>query len=233
MSFRRKSTVLVATAALAIFGATGAVAASASTHPHVPKDPTNACQVQFPGQCIEPVVAQSSSGALDFLPEADAGLTAANLSMKPGTPVLVNVANDLQDGTQDWSFNYDDYVGDGSDGMTPFDLVHYGHDAIISIEFTPFGQDSGMCLQPVKGKMVLMNCDGMADQAFILTDSVPFDNPATHYYDFVLWAPQAANSQHHLAVDAPGHLSGQVTVQRIVNVSPCHPSSFMWSTIPD
>ena len=231
MSFRRKTTVLVAAAALAVLGTTGATAAT-HAHPNAPKDPTNACQVQFPGQCIEPVVAQSSVGLLDFYPEADAGLTAANLSMKPGTPVSVNVNNDLQNGTQDWSFNYDDYVGDGSDGMTAFDVVHYGYDAIISIEFTPFGQDSGLCLQPVKGKMVLMNCDGMADQAFILTESAPFDNPATHGYDFVLWAPQAANSQHHLAIDAPGHLSGQVTVQRITNVSPLHPSSFMWATIP-
>ena len=222
----RKSAVLMSAAVLGVFAAAGGVA-SANVRP---ADATDACQAMFNG-CSGIVVAQSAISSHDFYPHSDAGLTVVG-TPKAGANVQMNISNDLQDGSQDFTINYDDFVGDGSDGMTPFDTLHYGGDALVSIEFTPFGQDTGWCLQPSTTKTVLESCDGGTDQAFILTDSAPFVNPATHGYTFVLWAPQAANSDHHLAIDAPGHLSGNVDAQRLVNVSHNHASTFMWNTIP-
>ena len=194
--------------------------------------PTDACRVQSPGSCLEPVVAQSTVSSRDFRPKSDAGLTVKYLSFRPGTPVDVFYDNDLQDGTQDFAFNLNGIVGDGSDNLTAWDVNHFRYDKIINIEFTPFGQDSGLCLQPGRAGMTLQWCDGGTDQDFILSRTAPFANPATHGYTFVFSALQYPDAQHHLALDAPQHVVGPVTEQRLVNVSAGHASSFMWNAIP-
>jgi hypothetical protein len=167
---------------------------------------------------------------MDFTPGADAALTSRSQVGKPGSPVVINISNDLQDGTQDWTFNTDNQVNNVR-SLTTFDKVNYRGDLIASIEYTPFGRDTGLCLQPGIRRSTLERCNGSDSQEFILTTTVPFDNAATHGYYFALWVPQAANSQHHLALDAPGHIGGQVTVARIVNVAPGQPSTFMWNAI--
>ena len=225
MSFRKKSVVLLASVSLLTMGAIGAAEAAHAT-------PTDACRVQQPGSCLEPVVAQSTVSSRNFKPHSDAGLTVANLSMRPGTAVDVFYDNDLQDGTQDFAYNDQGYVGDGTDNLTAWDVNHFHGDRIINIEFTPFGQDTGLCLQPGRGTMVLQWCDGGADQDFILSRTAPFANPATHGYTFVFSALQYPDAQHHLALDAPQHVYGPVTEQRLINVSAGHASSFMWNAIP-
>lgn len=191
---------------------------------------TIACKEQFAG-CTTPVVAQSAVSIMDFTPGADAALTAGSVTGKPSTIVTMNISNDLQDGTQDWTFDESSNVGDAS-GLTAFDKVNYRGDLIASIEYTPFGRDTGLCLQPGIRRSTLEPCDGESHQEFILTTTIPLDNSATHGYYFMMWAPQAANAQHHLALDAPARLGGNVKVQRAVNVSPGQPSTFMWSVTP-
>jgi hypothetical protein len=191
---------------------------------------TTACRVQTP-HCVTPVVAQSAVSIMDFTPGADAAMTAGTPDARPGTTVTINISNDLQNGEQDWTFDTSNTLGDIK-SLTTFDKATYRGGLIASIEFTPFGRDTGLCLQPGTRVSTLQRCNGADDQEFILIPQAPFNNEANKGYYFALWVPQAANSQHHLALDAPAHIGGNIKVQRLVSVSSGQPSTFMWNTIP-
>ena len=233
---------LAAPAALAVALAMPASAAPGPNHPARPDAPTAACEATLPGQCLTPVVAQSVLAAHNLIPADDAGMTvpigAVNNPVN-GTPVRVNPDADLETGQQDWTPILVDVVpvtGSGAYLYTPFDNFHYAGRGVYALEFTPFGQDTGQCIQPTKRDvkfrgtdLTLQECDGGADQAFIATTTAPFVSPAPAGYTYALWVPQAVNNQHHLALTAPQRIRGPVDVQRLVNAPLNKGSNQRWS----
>ncbi|HYK70443.1 MAG TPA: hypothetical protein VEV45_21035 [Streptosporangiaceae bacterium] len=206
----------------------GFTAASAKPMPNAP---TLACALTDPF-CNEPVFAQSALSSHDFTPTDDAAMTIAGLNVVASP----NAAAD--DGSQDFSFNQADVVPTpGNVGAFNYDnytKVHYHGDGVWFEEWTPFGQDTGLCLQKTSlNRIVLRVCDGGADQAFIVTRNVPFlTPPASPLYSYALSVLPAINAQHHLCLTGPASLVGPITTTRCIRHSPTVATGQMWAALP-
>jgi hypothetical protein len=231
---RRIFTGLAGLASLATVVGLAAPAMASSTPPPVkPKLSTIACQVTSP-TCNEPVVAISQTSGTDFVPADDAALSVVSLGR-----VFTRPNNALDNGTQDWTFVRVDRVpfffGSGSYGFTSFDRNHYGGRFVYQLEWTPFGQDTGRCLniRSLSHLAYLANCDGRFGEAFIVTTSVPGLNPpGAINYVFALSVRQASTLARHQLLTANDTGFGQVTVARAINHSPGVATQQMWSTLP-
>jgi hypothetical protein len=238
----RLLSVPVVVLALSLLGVT---AASARPHPAgIHNAPTAACNVMDPS-CTEPVVAQAFNPVQDLSPSSDFAMTYVggdpNLGV-PGGKVNIGLNNNLDNGTQDWDFNNIGFVPPpGTDppfpfGLTAFDLQNYNGDPLVEIEYTPFGQDSGLCASSNKtNHIVLQWCASVRNQVWIIDPTLPFVNPAPPPYTFGLLVKQAATAQHHLcltAPTAPSDLPGQLTSQRCTFFQPATADDQMWSAIP-
>jgi hypothetical protein len=232
---------VVAAGALALTGA-GAAGASATAHPNA----TPACSAVF-SQCATPVVAVSATSAGDLVPANNFALqyTGAN----PGTGVAygtieTSFSNSLQDGTEDWSWVSVATVpvrGKGAFKFTGFDNANFGGDPVYELEYTPFGQDTQLCLT-ISSKYrpngaVLGNCISAAQQAFIVTQTAPSLaqlTAATGAYQYAFDVSQAANIQHHLALLAPhANINGElVAAGNAVHVAAGKASLNEWASIP-
>jgi len=206
--------------------------------------PTLACQVTDP-QCTEPVVAQAANPTQDFTPTADFAMTYAGPLTGiglAGGPVFIGTNNNRQDGSQDWDFAIVGFVPfPGTDPPFPFglnatDLQLYAGRPIAQIEYTPFGQFSGLCArQPKYGGLVLAGCNNGPREAWIITQHPPFVNPSPSPYTYALLASHAATAQRHFCLTAPSapfDLSGQLTDLACQHASLGTATDQMWSAIP-
>jgi hypothetical protein len=198
--------------------------------PPSPKAATLACQVSNPA-CTEPVAAVAFPSSQDYVPSSDAALTSNGVS------TWLDPDNGQGDGSQDWSFNLADivpFIGSGAYHYTGFDNFHYAGRGVYQIEFTPFGQDSGNCLQDLGAlrlhRVGLRPCDGGADQAWIVAFSgVPFVQSHPGYAEG-LSVLQTANAQHHLCLT--GHLFAATTDSRCLNRDVNATDTQRWSALP-
>jgi hypothetical protein len=214
------------TAALALGGAAGAAPV-----PPPPRDATLACQVTTP-DCTEPVAAIGFPSSQNYVPSSDAALTVS------GSGTYLDPDNQQGDGTQDFTFAQIARVphiggGPGAYRFTGFDRFNYGGDGVYLVEWTPFGQDTGICLQ-VTGRTStgLRNCDGDADQAWIVHfGRLPLVSPPGHPgYVYALSVLQVLNAQHHNCLT--GHLFANTTAERCVNKNLISSDGQRWSALP-
>jgi len=243
---RIRRTILGAAGALAVTGglmlAPGA--AQAGTH-----DPTPACQVTDPA-CTEPVVAQAFNPVNDFSQPYDFAMAYAGPLTGIGVaggPVDISTNNNIQDGSEDWNFAFAGFVPPPGSfppfpyGLSAFDTQNYGGDPIYAIEYTPFGQFSGLCLTfpsatgPNQNKGTLKPCNATRNQVFIITSSPPFVNPTPPGYVFALLARHNVSGQRHpvlTAPSAPFNLTGRLTVANAQHKAPGVATDQMWSALP-
>jgi hypothetical protein len=244
----RLAAVTFTAGALALAGAASAGAATTAT-----PNATAGCSGVFP-QCRTPVVALSTTSSTDLVPAADFAMRYAGKS--PGTGVAygdvrTNFQNTLQDGTEDWTWVNIGSVpstGAGPFRFTGFDRTNFPLKPVDELEYTPFGQDTQLCLT-ISSKYrpngaVLGNCISAAQQSFIVTQTAPFLAPLTpnvatspgntKLYSYAFDVSQAANAQHHLALLAPhGHINGElIAAGNPVHVAAGKASLNMWSSIP-
>ena len=230
---------VVAAGALALTGA-GAAGASTAARP----DATPACHAVF-GQCATPVIAVSAVSSKDLHPAADFALqyTGPEPAVAYGD-IETSFTNSLQDGTEDWSWIHIATVphsGAGAFGFTGFDNTNFGGAPVYELRYTPFGQDTNLCLTISSryrpNGAVLGNCISAAQQAFIVTQTAPslasLSGP-TGAYQYAFDVSQAANIQHHLALLAP-HASTDgelVAAGNPVHVAAGKASLNEWASIP-
>ena len=232
---------VVAAGALALTGA-GAAGASAVAHP----DASAGCSAVF-SECQTPVVAVSAVSADDLTPGDDFALRYAGADPVTGVAygnVETNFSNDLQDGTEDWSWINVGAVpahGAGAFGFTGFDNTNFHGKPVYELEYTPFGQDTNLCLtissRYRSNGAVLGTCISAAQQAFIVTQTAPGLAPlvgATGAYQYAFDVSQAASLQHHLALLAPhAYADGElIAAGNAVAVAPGKASLNEWSTTP-
>jgi hypothetical protein len=221
----------LALAAAPLLAAFMAAAPAAHASAPIPRAPTLACQITTPG-CVEPVAALAFPSTDNYIPVDDAALTVS------GNHTYLDPDNEQGDGSQDFTFALIAHVphpghGPGAYGFTGFDRFNYGGDGVYLIEWTPFGQDTGWCLQDTGGLshyVQLRMCDGGADQAWIIEryglPLVGFHTPYVH----ALSVLQTLNAQHHLCLT--GHLFGQTTDSRCVNKNYNSTNTQEWAAIP-
>jgi hypothetical protein len=220
-----KLAVLICALALPLWGVT-----AASAKP-MPNAPTLACTLTSPA-CNEPVFAQSALSSHDFVPTDDAAMTLAGLNL------VASPNSGADDGSQDFNATLADVVPTpGNDGAFTYDgytKFHFHGDSVWFEEWSPFGQDTGMCMQVgALNRMVLRPCDGGADQAFITTRSVPFlFPPGPPPYVYALSVLPAVNAQHHDCLTGPATLAGPITIARCVRHSLGVATGQMWAAIP-
>src|ERR1035441_3038487 len=237
----RLAAVTFTAGALALAGAASAGSASAATTAK-PKA-TPACTGVFPN-CQTPVVAVSAVSTLDLVPSSDFAMRYAGPS--PGTGVAygdvrTDFSNSLQDGTEDWSWVQIatvPFLGRGAFRFTGFDNTNFGGDPVYELEYTPFGQDTHLCLT-ISSKYrpngaVLGNCISAAQQAFIVTQSAKFLATAPGTYVYAFDVSQAASAQHHLALLAPhANINGElIAAGDALAVAPGKASLNMWASTP-
>src|ERR1019366_10667470 len=124
-------------------------ASAATTSAH--SNSTLACKQVF-GPCRTPVVAVSAVSSTDLVPAADYAMRYAGPS--PGTGVAygdvrTNFQNNRQDGTEDWSWVQIGSVptlGAGPFRFTGFDRTFFHGKPVYELKYTPFGQDTNLCL---------------------------------------------------------------------------------------
>ena len=246
----RLAAVTFTAGALALVGAASAGSASAATTAK-PKA-TLACDAVF--TCYTPVVAVSAVSALDLTPTADFGMQYAGPSPSTGVAygvVRTNFSNSLQDGTEDWSWVQIatvPLIGRGAFRFTGFDNTNFGLKPVYELEYTPFGQDTQLCLtissRYRSNGAVLGNCISAAQQAFIVTQTAPslesLASPpspvaATGLCQYALDVSQnLTDAQHHLALLAP---HAKIRGELVAAGSPVHVASGaaslnMWASIP-
>lgn len=221
--------VLAAVPALALFAFAGTALAKP---PPSPKAATLACQVTNP-DCTEPVAAVAFPSSQDYVQSSDSALTSN------GVGSWLDPDNQQGDGSQDWVFADIATVpppggGPGAFGFTGFDRHNYGLDGVFEVEWTPFGQDTGKCLQVLRGGVQtgLRWCDGGRDQAWIVHfGHLPLVNPPGHpLYVYALSVIQTLNAQHHLCLT--GHLFANTTVSRCLNRDLNASDTQRWSALP-
>ena len=232
---------VVAAGALALTGA-GAAGASAVAHP----DASAGCSAVF-SECQTPVVAVSAVSADDLTPGDDFALRYAGADPVTGVAygnVETNFSNDLQDGTEDWSWINVGAVpahGAGAFGFTGFDNTNFANAPVYMLEYTPLGHPTNLCLtissRTRPDGAVLGGCIRAAQQVFIVTQTAPGLAPLTGptgAYQYVFDVSQAANIQHHLALLAPhANINGElVAAGNAVHVAAGKASLNMWSSIP-
>jgi hypothetical protein len=219
---------LAALAAALALPLLGLAAPAASALPQ-PNAPTLACEVTFP-TCEEPVAA-ISFGPNNYIQAFDFAMTTH------GVQTWLDPDNTEGDGTQDFAFAQIATVpppggGPGAFGFTGFDRHNYGLSGVFEVEWTPFGQDSGKCLQALNAAnhfhASLRWCDGGADQAWIVvTHSLPLvQGPGHPLYVYALSVVQSPTAQHHLC------LTGGVinnTVSRCINKDISASDTQRWS----
>jgi hypothetical protein len=210
----------------------GLVPSASASAAKPPPASTQACQVTTPN-CTEPVAAVAFPSSQNYVPSSDAALTAFS-----GGSTFLDPNNTEGDGTQDWAFAFVAIVphpggGPGAYHFTGFDRHNYGGDEVAQVEFTPFGIDSGRCLQVLSTHVVVLRgCDGGADQAWIVHfGGLPFVNPPGHPgYAYGLSVLQVANAQHHLCLT--GHLFRITTASRCLNKDIDASDTQRWSALP-
>ena len=228
MNRLRYLAALVAACSLALLGVTAASAAPAKPMPNAP---TLACEVSFP-TCEEPVAGIAFPSSDDYIQPDDAALTTG------GHTTWLDANNTEGDGSQDFAFAQIATVpppggGPGAFGFTGFDRHNYGLSGVFEVEWTPFGQDSGRCLQALGAfshfHASLRACDGGADQAWIVvTHSLPLvQGPGHPLFVYALSVVQWPNAQHHLCLT--GHLFSPTTVSRCLNKDLSASDTQRWS----
>src|ERR1019366_507825 len=182
----RLAAVTFTAGALALAGAASAGSASAATTAKPAS--TTACK-SVSGNCQTPVVAVSATSSTDLTPSADFAMRYAG--PRPGTGVAygdveTNFSNSLQDGTEDWSWVQIatvPLIGRGAFRFTGFDNTNFGLKPVYELEYTPFGQDTQLCLTISSryrpNGAVLGNCISARQQSFIVTQTAPFLAPLT------------------------------------------------------
>jgi hypothetical protein len=230
--FTRYAATLAAVPALCLLGFAASASASVAKPPPGPKAATLACQITEP-TCTEPVAAVAFPSTDDYVPVDDAALTSN------GSGSWLDPDNTQGDGSQDWSFANIATVpppggGPGAFNFTGFDRHNYGLDGVYEVEWTPFGQDTGKCLQVLRGNVQtgLRACDGGKDQAFIVSFThLPLvQGPGHPGYVYALSVLQVLNAQHHLCLT--GHLFSNTTVSRCLNKDLAATDTQRWSAIP-
>ena len=232
---------VVAAGALALTGA-GAAGASAVAHP----DASAGCSAVF-SECQTPVVAVSAVSADDLTPGDDFALRYAGADPVTGVAygnVETNFSNDLQDGTEDWSWINVGAVpahGAGAFGFTGFDNTNFANAPVYMLEYTPLGHPTNLCLtissRTRPDGAVLGGCIRAAQQVFIVTQTAPSLaqlTAATGAYQYAFDVSQAANIQHHLALLAPhANINGElVAAGNAVHVAAGKASLNEWASIP-
>jgi hypothetical protein len=219
----------------AVLGLTvaGAIPASASVHGK-PDAATAACQTD--PACVEPVVAISQVSSLDLTPADDAALSVFPAG---ATSIYTRPNNGVDNGTQDWQYVLIGHVphpghGPGQYGFTGFDRANYGGDGLYQLEWMPFAQDSGLCLNIGRNSHLasLQGCGSGKGQAFIVTDVAPGINAAAGGYQYAISVRQAATLQRHDFLTADDSGFGQVSVQRGISHSVGAASDQMWFAVP-
>ena len=230
---------VVAAGALALTGA-GAAGAATAAHPNA----TAACKT-VSINCQTPVVAVSATSSSDLNPAADFAMqyTGPQPAVAYGN-VETNFSNSQQDGTEDWTWVPIATVphhGAGAFGFTGFDNTNFHGKPVYELEYTPFGQDTNLCLtissRYRSNGAVLGTCISAAQQAFIVTQTAPGLAPlvgATGAYQYAFDVSQAASLQHHLALLAPhAYADGElIAAGNAVAVAPGKASLNEWSTTP-
>jgi hypothetical protein len=232
---------VVAAGALALTGA-GAAGASTAARP----DATPACHAVF-GQCATPVIAVSAVSSKDLHPAADFALqyTGPEPAVAYGD-IETSFTNSLQDGTEDWSWIHIATVphhGKGAFKFTGFDNTNFGGAPVYELEYTPFGQDTQLCLTISSryrpNGAVLGTCISAAQQSFIVTQNAPGLESLNagfpiNQYQYAFDVSQAASIQHHLALLAPhANINGElVAAGNAVHVAAGKASLNEWASIP-
>ena len=238
---------VVAAGALALTGA-GAAGASAVAHP----DASAGCSAVF-SECQTPVVAVSAVSADDLTPGDDFALRYAGADPVTGVAygnVETNFSNDLQDGTEDWSWINVGAVpahGAGAFGFTGFDNTNFANAPVYMLEYTPLGHPTNLCLtissRTRPDGAVLGGCIRAAQQVFIVTQTAPglanlSPPPATAAptaaYQYAFDVSQAGSLQRHLALLAPhANINGElIAAGNAVAVASGKASLNMWSSTP-
>src|ERR1017187_10311405 len=210
----RLAAVTFTAGALALVGAASAGSASAATT--AKPDSTTACKA-VSGNCQTPVVAVSAISLTDLIPSADFAMPYAGPRPSAGVAygdVRTDFSNSLQDGTEDWTWvpiATVPLIGRGAFRFTGFDNANFGGKSVYELKYTPFGQDTNLCLT-ISSKYrpngaVLGNCISAAQQAFIVTQTAPGLAPLAGFpinqYRYAFEVSQALSIQHHLALLAP------------------------------
>jgi hypothetical protein len=233
-------TALAVTAAAAAVLATAALSAPAlaGARPHTA---TPACQVSS-GNCAEPVEAQAPLAVLNYQRFADAGLTAHPVT----TNVTMDPNNNRQDGRQDWTFQQEGVVpmpggGRGGFGFTAFDRQNYGGRPVFELEWTPRGEDTGLCAHDTWTLRVqLRPCNGRVHQAWIVIfGALPLvPPPGSGFYAYALNAQQPhgrqlPTAQHHYCLTGtPGAVVGYVTAARCRSTGASTGTDQQWASLP-
>ena len=240
----RLAAVTFTAGALALVGAASAGSASAATT--AKPDSTTACKA-VSVNCQTPVVAVSAVSGGDLFPGDDFAMRYAGPRPSTGVAygdVRTDFSNSLQDGTEDWTWvpiATVPLIGRGAFRFTGFDRTNFGGKPVYELEYTPFGQDTQLCLTISSryrpNGAVLGNCISAAQQAFIVTQTAPGLAPLTGptgAYQYAFDVSQAASLQHHLALLAPhANINGElIAAGNAVVVAPGKASLNMWSSIP-
>jgi hypothetical protein len=245
----RLAAVTFTAGALALAGAASAGSASAATTSK--PDSTGACKT-VSLNCQTPVVAVSATSSTDLTPSADFAMRYAGPRPSTGVAygdVRTDFSNSLQDGTEDWTWvpiATVPLIGRGAFRFTGFDRTNFGGKPVYELRYTPFGQDTNLCLTISSryrpNGAVLGNCISAAQQAFIVTQTAPglaalanwgvLGNTSAYQYAFDV--SQAASLQHHLALLAPhANINGElIAAGNAVAVARGKASLNMWSTTP-
>ena len=240
----RLAAVTFTAGALALVGAASAGSASAATTSK--PDATPACKA-ISSNCQTPVVAVSATSSTDLTPADDFAMRYAGPRPSTGVAygdVRTDFSNSLQDGTEDWTWvpiATVPLIGRGAFRFTGFDRTHFGGKPVYELRYTPFGQDTNLCLtissRYRSNGAVLGTCISAAQQAFIVTQTAPGLAPltgATGAYQYAFDVSQAASLQHHLALLAPhAYADGElIAAGNAVAVAPGKASLNEWSTTP-
>ena len=242
---------VVAAGALALTGA-GVAGAATAAHPNS----TSACK-SVSLNCQTPVVAVSATSSTDLTPADDFAMRYAGPRPSTGVAygdVRTDFSNSLQDGTEDWTWVPIATVpahGRGAFRFTGFDNTNFGGAPVYELRYTPFGQDTNLCLTISSryrpNGAVLGNCISAAQQSFIVTQGVSPVVPGlatlknwgalvgnTSAYQYAFDVSQAGSLQHHLALLAPhANINGElIAAGNAVAVGNGKASLNMWSSTP-
>jgi hypothetical protein len=212
-------------------------ASQAASHP----DATPACHAVF-SQCATPVIAVSAISSHDLTAADDFALQYAGPQPAVAYGAIeTNFSNSLQDGTEDWSWIQDGTVpakGGGGFKFTAFDRAAFPLAPVYELEYTPYGQDTNLCLtissRYRSNGAVLGKCISAAQQSFIVTTTAPGLETAPAGYQYAFDASQAGSIQRHLALLAP-HASTDgeyVAAGNAVHVAAGKSSLNEWASIP-
>ena len=231
---------VVAAGALALTGASAAGAATAAR----PKA-TPACTVVFTN-CQTPVAAIAANPANDLTPSSDVAMRYTGPNPAAGAAygnISSYSANNLQDGTEDFSWTQVATVpasGAGAYKFTGFDNANYNGDHVYEAEYTPKGRDTGLCLTVSSryrsNGLVLGNCIAAAQQVYIVTQTAPnlapLAGPTSSYWYAFDTTHFAGNTQQHLAlVDPHAGTDGLLAVGNAVHVAAGKAAVDLWSSV--